>query len=90
MPSHIDVLLWQYKAAVTANAKAIRADLKCIANEAGMQQIIGFTCHNHHMLVCECLKWAQSHSRHADPCLAWSCNPVSYDLCGCSVQTLQC
>lgn len=90
MPSHIDVLLGQYKAAVTANAKAIRADLKCIANEAGMQQIIGFTCHNHHMLVCECLKWAQSHSRHADPCLAWSCNPVSYDLCGCSVQTLQC
>ena len=53
MPSHIDVLIGQYNAAVTANAKAIQADLKCIANGAGLQQITGFTCHNHHMLVCK-------------------------------------
>jgi hypothetical protein len=53
MPSHIDVLIGQYTAAVTANAKAIEADMKCIANNAAMQQIIGFTCHNHHMLVCK-------------------------------------
>jgi hypothetical protein len=53
MPSHIDVLVGQYKEAVTANAKAIDADLKCIANNVGMLQMIGFTCHNHHMLVCK-------------------------------------
>ena len=53
MPSHIDVLVGNYEAAVVSNAAAIVADLKAIElggiHANGMT--VGFTAHNHHMLV---------------------------------------
>ena len=53
MPSHIDVLVGNYEAAVVSNAAAIVADLKAI--ELGGIHVngmtVGFTAHNHHMLA---------------------------------------
>ena len=53
MPSHIDVLVGNYEAAVVSNAAAIVADLKAI--ELGGIHVngmtVGFTAHNPHMLV---------------------------------------
>ena len=51
MPSHIDVLIGNYKAAVLCNATAIVADHKSMEFKAGGGWIMGSTAHNHHMLV---------------------------------------
>ena len=54
MASHIDVLVGEYADGVQANAKAIKADAKCIANGGGGTAgtiYVGYISHDYHMLV---------------------------------------
>ena len=52
MPSHIDVLVGHYPAAILANTKAIAADRKLVANKAlGAGFFVGYAAHDYHMLI---------------------------------------
>ena len=51
MPSHIDVLVGNYTDAIAANAKAIQADRKLVANNQIGTFFAGYAAHDYHMLV---------------------------------------
>ena len=51
MPSHIDVLVGDYSAAVTANEKAVAADVKAVETGHSGAFYVGYICHDYHMLV---------------------------------------
>ncbi len=51
MPSHIDVLVGHYTDAIAANAKAIEADRKLVANNQIGAFFAGYAAHDYHMLV---------------------------------------
>ena len=51
MPSHIDVLIGDYSAAITTNSAAIEADRKYLAREGAVNFYTLYRCHNYHFKI---------------------------------------
>ncbi|KAL6412221.1 hypothetical protein AUP68_04604 [Ilyonectria robusta] len=51
MPSHLDILIGDYRRAITANAKAVRADEKFVSLRGGSDFYTIYRMHDYHSLI---------------------------------------
>ncbi|KAL7909108.1 hypothetical protein GGI35DRAFT_493877 [Trichoderma velutinum] len=60
MPSHIDVLIGDYRSAVAANSAAVKADAKFVENICGMNMYTFYRAHDYHSLIYAAMMCGQS------------------------------
>ena len=60
MPSHIDILVGDYRRAIEANTAAIRADDRYLGKKGSLSPYVVYRAHNYHSLIYAALFAAQS------------------------------
>ncbi|KAL6838008.1 hypothetical protein V8C40DRAFT_272267 [Trichoderma camerunense] len=60
MPSHIDVLIGDYRSAVAANTAAVKADAKFVEKLGGMNMYTFYRAHDYHSLIYAAMMCGQS------------------------------
>ncbi|KAL7949432.1 hypothetical protein V8C42DRAFT_310877, partial [Trichoderma barbatum] len=60
MPSHIDILIGDYRSAVAANAAAVRSDANFVEKADGMNMYALYRAHNYHSLIYAAMLSGQS------------------------------
>ncbi|KAL5092750.1 hypothetical protein Trisim1_000487 [Trichoderma cf. simile WF8] len=60
MPSHIDVLIGDYRSAIAANTAAVKADAKFVEKIGGMNMYTFYRAHDYHSLIYAAMMCGQS------------------------------